>query len=113
MVIKVNIEDIKEFTSVNSTTRGGKKAITFNTKEMFDKFPEYGEFELLIDKIDPLSGVKTGVVHYEKCLPGHIDERRLRKFFTCVNGQFYNLSEMNKIRHLRVDKLLDDIDEEE
>jgi hypothetical protein len=84
------------------------KTLYFEEKEIFDRFPKYGEFTLIIAKYDAFSPIITGYERFKKCMVTVYDASEGSISIKCTKTEddgFYNMSQMAELRADRIKAL--------
>jgi hypothetical protein len=82
------------------------KTFTFEDKSVYDRFPKYGEFTLIIARYDSFSPIKIGYDRYTKCMVSRYDDSKGTISVAVSNDGFYNLSQMAELRADKIQSLI-------
>jgi hypothetical protein len=82
------------------------KTYTFEDKSVFDRFPKYGEFTLVVAKYDFFSPIKLGYDRYKKCTVVHFDENNGNISVKVNSDGFYNQSQIAELRADKIESLI-------
>jgi hypothetical protein len=82
------------------------KTFSFDDKTIFDRFPKFGKFTLVIARYDFLSPVMIGYDRYKECTVVNYEEKSGNISIKVHSDGFYNKSQMAELRADRIESLL-------
>jgi hypothetical protein len=96
------IDTAQKSVSSHRESSGDIKTFSFDDMAIFDKFPKYGVFTLIMAKYDFMSPVKLGYDRYRNCTVVNFDKTKLSISVCVTHDGFFN---QTKYAELRADKI--------